>query len=100
MRRFLSVATALTLGVLSFGCAEPESGISEEQFVAAVVALRQAAEASTADQFEARRDAILKDAGIGREDLYAFVRRSTRDPRRLSNAYDSAAARLRTPAVE
>jgi hypothetical protein len=93
------IVSAALAGIVVFGCRRPEPGVSAEQFVAVVVALRQAAEEVDSSEFAARRDSILRGAGVTEAELRAFVREGSREPRRLADAWDSAATRLRALAA-
>ena len=88
----------LMLALLPCGCAEPEPVLPAEAFVDVLVAVRQAArEAGSPEAFAARRDAILEEAGVTEAELQAFVDEGVHDPKRLAEAWDSAATRLRAP---
>jgi hypothetical protein len=76
------IVSAALAGIVVFGCRRPEPGVSAEQFVAVVVALRQAAEEVDSSEFAARRDSILRGAGVTEAELRAFVREGSREPRR------------------
>lgn len=89
----------LMLALLMLGCEEPEPALPVETFVDVLVAVRQAArEAGSPEAFAARRDAILQEAGVTEAELQAFVEEGVHDPKRLADAWDSAATRLRAPA--
>jgi len=88
----VAVAAVCTLG----GCGrQPPLPLEQEQFVEAMVALRRAAlETPDQGQFEARKQAILQQAGITEEQLRAYGRQAPRNPKALVEAYDSINARL------
>jgi hypothetical protein len=83
--------------LLFAACSEPEPVIPEERFVDALVALREAARETPGGDFAARRAEVLAEVGVTEEELRTFVREGTRYPRRLADAWDSAASRLGAP---
>jgi hypothetical protein len=89
-------ALALVLVWSGAGCRrEPAAPLPQETFVEVMVALRQAAQQSSGQaDFEARKEVILKRARVTEVQLRAYARSAPRDPRALSTAYDSIAARL------
>jgi len=88
---------ALAVAVLcAAGCSrEAALPLEQEKFVEVMVSLRRAAlESSGQEEFETRKQSILKQAGVTEQQLQAYAREAPRDPRGLSTAYDSITARL------
>jgi hypothetical protein len=96
--------TILLLVLLAtLGCRREDvtTGIADEHFIEVVVQLRRAAAETrgTDAAFAARRDAILREAGITEDQLRAYVEAHGRDIDHMAEVWDSINARLSTPAV-
>ncbi len=95
-RTGLSSFAFLTL-LVAPGCSRDASAppIAPETFVDVMVQLRRAHELDiTADQFAARRDAILRDAGVTDSMLVQWIRAQGSDVAQLSALWDTINARL------
>jgi hypothetical protein len=90
--------------VLPTGCGrgEPESPtIPTETFIDVMVALRLAAvEGASSEEFEERREQILRDAGVTDSALVAYVRVWGDNPQRMAAIWDSVATRLRAAGAD
>jgi hypothetical protein len=95
MRR-TTAALVLSLGVVAGGCErETAAPMEREQFVEVMVSLRRASqEAGSQANFDARRAAILEQAGVTEAQLRAYARQAPAYARELVEAYDSIAAQL------
>lgn len=96
-RRLCGAAALLALGC---GVTEPDRekrgrALSSEEFVAIYVELRRAErEASTAEEFEARKQEVLARHGTTPERLIEFVQAHGRDVRSMAEVWDSIEAKL------
>jgi hypothetical protein len=95
--------TALIIAaLLASGCSpaepQPDPGMSTEQFIEAVVTLRQAAQQTgSVEEFEARRQQLLEASAITDSMLLQFVRVHGHDVQRMTEIWDSISARLQRP---
>ncbi len=77
------------------------TGLTEEQFIVTFLALRDADyEATSAEDFQARRDSIFDAHDTSAEELREFVRYWSLDLDRMSATWDTIEARLRRRAEE
>jgi hypothetical protein len=94
-----------TTFVLALACAgaaacdrsasRPDGGITDEQFVDAVVELRRAgAEVKSAAEFAPRKAEILRRHRVTEKELQDFARTRSRDLDAMSVVWDSVEARL------
>lgn len=93
-RRILSLAPLLVL----VACRQPapHEPMPRETFIHVMVELRRAAQESPSQaEFEARKEAILAEAGVSDSALVAFVRAHEGRLDYLSALWDSVDARLR-----
>jgi hypothetical protein len=89
----LVLATACSLG----GCRreEPAAPMERTTFVEVMVSLRRAAlQSSSQEDFESRKQAILREARVTEDQLRAYARLGARDGPALADAYDTISARL------
>jgi len=102
MQRWLG--TVLLAGsVFAAGCRQRAIGsmMDREAFIEVMVALRKEAVASPDSLvFDARRAAILADAGVTDSALYGFVRAMERRPDEMSAIWDVIDARVNAPSTE
>ncbi|NJD10218.1 MAG: hypothetical protein FIB01_07170 [Gemmatimonadetes bacterium] len=91
-----TAVVALAAACLLAGCQRQQAlPLEQEEFVQVMVALRRAAlETPDQSQFDAKKQAILGRARITEDQLRAYARQATRDPRALADAYDSINTRL------
>jgi hypothetical protein len=95
--------TALIIAaLLASGCSpsepQPDPGMTTEQFIEVVVALRQAAQQTgSTEEFDARRQQLLQESAITDSMLLQFVRVRGDDVQRMTVIWDSISARLQRP---
>jgi hypothetical protein len=101
----IRIALLLLLPLLLAGGCRSDAGatgISDERFIDVVVQLRRAAH-ETRDEpaaYAARRDAILREAGVTEEQLRAYVDVRGRDIDHMAQIWDSINTRLATPETQ
>jgi hypothetical protein len=90
MRRHLLILAAATALV---GCGRDgdATGVSDDRFVSVVVELRRAANETRADHgaWEARKQQILREAGVTEEQLRAYVGEHSRDLRHMAGIWEA-----------
>lgn len=99
----LTIATLLLLlAVAACGDSPATTEVSDERFIEVVVQLRRAAMETmgSPDGFEARRDAVLRDAGVTEEQLRAYVETRGRDLDRMAEIWETINTRLGPGDVE
>jgi hypothetical protein len=94
MRRLLILTALLLLPA----CADrgPTTSLSDDEFVSAMVALRQAGRAAGSNEaaFVAAREEILQSMSITREELEAYVAAHTHDLGHMAEIWERINARL------
>ena len=94
--RLASAGSALVCGLLIGGCAQgPVAPIDRDTFVRVMAELRDAGRAmSDTSLFDARRRAILEEAGVTDSMLMGFVRVHAANAAYMAEVWDSVDARV------
>ena len=93
----------MALALVMSACSADDGafGAEDEQFVATMVELRQAALTAGTDtaRFEALRRTVLEEQGVTEEELRAYVTARAGDLNHMATVWDSVAARLTAEAA-
>jgi len=86
--------------LLALGCEQAaEPPLADQAFVDVMVALRRASyEVEDEAEWQARKTAVLAEAGLSEGELEAYVKHFAEDPGHLAAMWDSVATRLRDDA--
>ena len=99
--RAMAALLFVTLSACEGGdTATSETGLTEDEFIAVIVELREAERAvmeedSAQQLFAARKTEILERHQTSEEEIRAFVQTSTRDLQALSDMWEEISVRLR-----
>jgi len=96
-RMLRGVVVLALAAVWAGGCSRPTPlPMEREKFVEVMVALRRAALEADTDrgEFDTRKAAILKEAGVTEQQLRDYASQAPRDARALSETYDSIVAQV------